>query len=47
MLTNALVASVAVPLLHGALTHMVLGQLLFITLAVFFWWLAQRLATQY
>ncbi|MBF0256328.1 MAG: MFS transporter, partial [Gammaproteobacteria bacterium] len=42
MLTNALVAGLAVPLLQGALHHLVLGQLLFISLAILFWRLAVR-----
>ncbi len=43
MLANALVASVAVPLLLSNLVGLVSGQLLFIGLSVFFWWLAGRL----
>lgn len=42
MLTNAAVASIAVPLLHTRIQHFVLGQLAFLLIALMFWHFAQR-----
>lgn len=42
MLVNAGVAGLAVPLLHGSLSHFVLGQLSFLALAQLLWWLPRR-----
>jgi len=37
MITNAAVASIAVPLLHARWLHFVCGQLVFLLLAVMLW----------
>lgn len=42
MFINAAVASIAVPLLHTRIQHFVLGQLVFLLLALLLWYLAQH-----
>ena len=42
MFVNALVASIAVPLLHTKIEHFVLGQFVFLSMALLLWFLAQK-----
>ena len=42
MFINALVASIAVPLLHTKIEHFVLGQFVFLSMALLLWFLEQK-----